>query len=140
MTLRGFRPARSRPRRGAAFFVLILAVVLVVVGAMMTLVRSEWSSAMRQRERFRIDAMHRAIDAVAMTQLQFEKEEMYLLPIDSENDEHIEVTINGSSGGGDNELIYTARWLRGNQLIDMLARTATDEPNDEEVEENDDKT
>lgn len=138
MTLRRRQTGGSRHRRGAAFFVLILAVVLVVVGAMMTLVRSEWSSAMRRSERFRVQAMHRAIDAVATTQPLSETTERYLLPIDAEKEEHIEVTITRSSDGNGNELIYTARWLRGNQLIDMLARTATDQPNDE-VEENDDE-
>lgn len=122
-------------RRGAAFFVLILAVVLVVVGAMMTLVRSEWSSAIRQRERFRIETMNRAIEAVATRDIKSPENTTLSLPIDSKNGERIEVTVGVSP---EDKRIYTARWLRGNQLLDMLARTVTDKTNDE-VEENNGK-
>lgn len=138
MMLRVSVSSRSSDRRGAAFFVLILAVVLVVIGSMMTLVRSEWMSAMRQRERWRIETLERAIESVSMATVESRDGseswpgQEITLPIDSANEERIEVTIEASPND-DGGRIYTAHWLRGNQSIDMLERTVGGVPNRDEL-------
>ncbi len=108
------RPRRPRrlQRSGAAFLILIVVVLLVVVAATQTLVRSELSGRRSESDRMRVRAMKAAIDAVSESNV--DSGELVRLPLDDASREHIEVTLN------EEESVITARWLRGDQLIDEM--------------------
>ena len=100
------------PRTGAAFLLLIFLVLLVVLGAAQTMVRSEMTARRGETGRQRVRSMVMAIDAAQ--DLGRESTDALRLPIDTAAKEFIEVTVSqdGSS--------VVARWLRGDQLIDQM--------------------
>ena len=100
------------PRTGAAFLLLIFLVLLVVLGAVQTMVRSEMTARRGETGRQRVRSMVMAIDAAQ--DLGRESTDAVRLPIDTAAKEFIEVTVSqdGSS--------VVARWLRGDQLIDQM--------------------
>ena len=100
------------PRTGAAFLLLIFLVLLVVLGAAQTMVRSEMTTRRGEVGRQRVRSMVMAIDAAQ--DLGGESTDALRLPIDPAAKEFIEVTINRDASS------VVARWLRGDQLIDEM--------------------
>lgn len=103
------------PRRGAAFLILVVLVLLVVVDATRTLVRSEVSSRQYERGQARLRSMRAAINAASQTPL--ESNTPIRFPVDQRSEEHIEVTA------AEDGLRITARWLKGDQEIDKMTQT-----------------
>jgi hypothetical protein len=103
----------SRTRRtGAAFLLLVFLVLLVVLGATQTMVRSEMTTRRGELGRQRLRSMLIAIDAAQ--NLSGESTDPVRLPIDPAANEFIEVTVNQDASS------VVARWLRGDQLIDEM--------------------
>ncbi len=100
------------PRTGAAFLLLIFLVLLVVLGAAQTMVRSEMANRRGEVGRQRVRSMVMAIHAVQ--DLSGESSDALRLPIDPAANEFIEVTVNRDASS------VVARWLRGDQLIDEM--------------------
>ena len=102
------------PRNGAAFLLLIFLVLLVVLGATQTMVRSEMTTRRNEQGRLRIRSMVTAIDAAQ--NMAGESTDSVRLPIEPAANEFIEVTIN------QDESRVVARWLRGDQVIDEMTQ------------------
>jgi hypothetical protein len=104
----------SKPvaRSGAAFLILIVLVLLVVVGATQTLVRSEVTARRSEVERMRVRTMRAAINAA--TQAAIDSEAPVRLPLLDVPSESIEVSVN------EDQSTVTARWLKGEQVIDQM--------------------
>ena len=102
------------PRNGAAFLLLIFLVLLVVLGATQTMVRSEMTTRRNEQGRLRIRSMVTAIDAAQ--NMAGESIASVRLPIEPASNEFIEVTINQD----DSRVV--ARWLRGDQVIDEMTQ------------------
>ena len=103
--------SRTR-RKGAAFLLLVFLVLLVVLGATQTMVRSEMTTRRGELGRQRLRSMVIAIDAAQ--NLSGESTDPVRLPIDPAANEFIEVTVNQDASS------VVARWLRGDQLIDEM--------------------
>ena len=106
-------PKSNRPSRtGAAFLLLIVMVLLVVVGATQTLVRSELTTRRSESERIRLRSMVSAIDVVR--QFAEDSTDPVRLPLDESGSEFIELTIDTDPSQ------ITARWFKGQQVIDEM--------------------
>ena len=103
--------SRTR-RKGAAFLLLVFLVLLVVLGATQTMVRSEMTTRRGELGRQRLRSMVIAIDAAQ--NLSGESANPVRLPIDPAANEFIEVTVDQDASS------VVARWLRGDQLIDEM--------------------
>jgi hypothetical protein len=106
--------SKCSARKGAAFLLLIFLVLLVVLGATQTMVRSEMTTRRSEQGRLRIRSMVTAIDAAQ--NMTGESTDSVRLPIESAANEFIEVTVYK------NDSRVVARWLRGNQVIDEMTQ------------------
>lgn len=101
-------------RTGAAFLLLIFLVLLVVLGATQTMVRSEMTARRGEQSRLRVRSMLTAIDAVQNMASEFSTP--IRLPIEPASNEFIEVTVN------QDESRIDARWMRGDQVLDEMTQ------------------
>ncbi len=101
-------------RTGAAFLLLIFLVLLVVLGATQTMVRTEMMNRRNEQGRLRIRSLVTAI--VAAQNMTGESTTSVRLPIEPAANEFIEVTVNK------NESRVVARWLRGDQVLDEMTQ------------------
>ncbi len=106
--------SKCSARTGAAFLLLIFLVLLVVLGATQTMVRSEMTTRRSEQGRLRIRSMVTAIDAAQ--KMSGESTDAVRLPIEPATNEFIEVTIHK------NDSRVVARWLRGDQVIDEMTQ------------------
>jgi hypothetical protein len=102
------------PRKGAAFLILVVLVLLVLVGATRTLVRSEVTSRRSEGDQARVRSMRAAINATLQT--THDSSDPIRFPLDDKSTEYIELTVNQ-----DRSLI-TARWYKGDQAIDAMTQ------------------
>ena len=93
---------------------LVVMVLLVVVGATQTLVRSELTTRRSEAGRLRISSMVSAIEAVQ--QIGGDAANPVSLPVDESRGEFIEVSINQEKSH------IIARWIKGDQVIDQMRR------------------
>lgn len=107
---------RSGPetRKGAAFLILVILVLLVLVGATRALVRSEVSSRRSEADQTRVRSMRTAIDAGL--QATRDSTGPIRLPLGEKPPEYIELTIDKSASR------ITARWFKGDQMIDRMTQ------------------
>lgn len=110
------RRRRIRSRRGAAFLMLVVAVLIVIVGASQMLVQGEMASRRGESTRDRIRSLETAI-GVSSQSGQSET----VLPLDADADERIEVTAEADQRD-EGKQRWTARLLRGDQVVDSLTR------------------
>ena len=103
--------SRSK-RSGAAFLLLVMMVLLVIVGATQVLVRGEVTTRRSETSRLRVQSMAAAIEATQ--QLVGDLADPISLPLDPSRGEFIEVTINEE----ESEII--ARWIKNDQVIDQM--------------------
>jgi hypothetical protein len=99
-------------RSGAAFLLFVVMVVLVVVGATQTMVRSEWTARRGEAGRMRVRSMAAAIDAVVQDSVV--AAEPIVLPVDESRNESIEISMDHQHG------YIIARWMKGDQVIDQM--------------------
>ena len=105
--------ARSA-RTGAAFLLLIFLILLVVLGATQTMVRSEMSNRHHERGRLRVRSMQSAMDAA--TNIDGKRPDSIRLPVAPEANEFIEVTVN------QDESSVRAQWWRGDRVLDQMTQ------------------
>ena len=119
----GGRSRVRSTRRGAAFLVLVVLVLLVLVDATRTLVQGEVASRRNDRDQARVRSMRTAIDV--MYRANQEAVENLRLPLDDQSSEFIEVTSSTESSS------ITARWFRGDQVIDQMTQRIDRQPSEE---------
>lgn len=105
------------PRRGAAFVMLVVLLLLLIIATAQTLITSELSLRRSESAAERARSMATAIQRLSRD--DFPPNTALRLPVDTGSDQWIEVAINGE--------MISARWLRGDQLIDELSRPLTTE-------------
>ncbi len=115
----------TQPRRdGAAFFMLVLAILIVIMSATSLLIRGEWLARRSQRDQSQTQTLISAIEVASDASA-----DSMTLPIDPESNERIEIELDQETDR------YTARWLRKDETLDTLTRNAKnqneEEPNDE---------
>ena len=101
-------------RTGAAFLLLIFLMLLVVLGATQTMVRSEMSNRRNEQGRLRLRSMQTAIDTAV--KMKGERPDSIRLPIAQESNEFIEVQLN------QDESSVIAQWRRGDQVLDQMTQ------------------
>lgn len=103
---------RRTRRHGAAFLMLVVLVLLLVLGATQTLVRSEMTLRRGETARLRVRSMAAAIDAAR--EALNSSTEAVRFPVDSDSNQYIEVTQTSDQS----RLI--ARWVKGDKTIDEM--------------------
>ena len=107
----------SKRRPGAAFLMLVVMILLVVVGATQTLLRNELTLRRGETDRIRVRTLRAAIEAVqSADSLASAGDESapIRLPLDDSSGQFIEVTINQDQSQ------ITARWTKGGRVIDEM--------------------
>ena len=108
------RSRRTRVRSGAAFLILVVLVLLVVIGSTQTLVRSELTARRSEVDRIRVRSMLSAIDAAQ--KLDADPAQVVRFPLDDAGKAYIETSINEAQS----HLI--ARWVEGDTVVDEVRR------------------
>ncbi|GAA5506045.1 hypothetical protein [Novipirellula caenicola] len=115
----GNQRSKRSVRRGAAFLLLVVVVLMVVVEATRTMLVGEFSLRKSETERTRVRTMIAAIDAVGAL-----GEGSVDLPVNEANQERIVVSL-----GEDQQI--TARWMRGDHVVDQLTRQQQESESEE---------
>jgi len=118
----------DKSRTGAAFLLLVIAVLLVVTGATFQLVQSEWMIRGGQGQQRRVETMRRAVEAVedaaAVTDAT-DSQDAIRLPIgDNQWIEVKKVSTNGNPS-------WVADWVRNGNVIDTFEKQIEKQNNDE---------
>lgn len=103
---------RRHSRKGAAFLILVILVLLVVVGATQGLLRGELTTRRSEVDRLRARSMTAAIEAAE--QAMMKSVDPIRLPVDESWDEYLELSINKDKSQ------ITARWVKRDQVIDEM--------------------
>lgn len=106
---------RRHSRKGAAFLILVILVLLVVVGATQGLLRGELTTRRSEVDRLRARSMTAAIEAAE--QAMMKSVDPIRLPMDESSDEYVELSINKDKSQ------ITARWVKRDQVIDEMRQT-----------------
>lgn len=113
------RAGRStRPRRGAAFLMLVVLVLLVIVAAAKTMIVSEISMRRAEISSLRGETLNLAIDRART--LELGSAGPVRLPVDRTLDQWIEVTVTDDG--------VRARWYSGDVVLDEVARPSEPDP------------
>lgn len=110
---------KQSARRGAAFLLLVIAVLLVITGATFQMLQSEWTIRRARGEAQRAETMQRAIDAVANADAA--SDQAVRMPVDE--NQWIEVATQSNDDG--EQLV--ANWVRNGNVIDTLKRRMNDD-------------
>ncbi|QDT12048.1 hypothetical protein [Planctomycetes bacterium K23_9] len=114
-------------RSGAVYVILVVALLLVVLGASAAMLRGEVASQRNSASQMKSDTLLRAITAAK--NLQFDRTNEIVLPIDS--DQKIVITANAD------KTQLTAKWLRRDKLQQSITRSMKLQSDDSESESED---
>ncbi len=117
---------QARSRRGVAFLMLVVVLVLVVLGATHRLVQNEIQARRGLRDQIRSQTMLAAIKRASRANLDIPSDSPWTLPLGKTDNEHLEV----SQGDDQSEIIV--RWLRDGEVIDEMIRKVAPAPTDSE--------
>jgi len=117
--------SRMGSRRGAAFLVLVVMVLLLVLAATKGLVQTELQSRRGNRDWLRSQTIDAAVTRWRQADLAAPKNsQILILPIGVGDDEYLEVSKNKDS---ENETL-TIRWLRGGNVTGQVIRHTEAKP------------
>ncbi len=101
-----------KSRRGAAFVLLIAAVLFVVLGAWQAMLRSEVSSRRNDRDRTQTQTMIRAIELAG----SLDRKEEIVLPVDETTKQEIKVAPDND------KKVWVANWIVDGEVVKTISR------------------
>ena len=105
-------------RRGAAFVLLVVAILMVVLGAWQALLRGEVSSRRNDRDRAQSITMARAIEVASSLKTQ----DAVVLPVDESTKQEIKVAPN------DDKTLWVANWIMDGEIVKTISRPMKQQP------------
>ncbi len=119
---------RKHPtRNGAAFLIMVVALLVVILAASNAMLRGEVASQRNQRKRMQTDTLLRSIAATESMHHDWQTD--LVLPIDQ--DQSIHITAN------DDKTQLTAKWLRGTKTQNSITRQIKPHDDDSNPESKD---
>jgi type II secretory pathway component PulK len=114
-------PRQNRKaRRGAAFLLLVVLVLLAVLGASQSVLQGEITHRRSEADQHRVRIMNRAIGSVALHVSELaasDSNDSMRLPVNDATEEFIEVSWDES------KTKLMAQWRRGDQVLDQMTTT-----------------
>lgn len=112
------RKQRKNNRSGAAFVLLVVAVLMVVLGAWQALLRGEVSSRRNDRNRAQTATLSRAIELASSLQAN----DPIVLPIDESTNQEINVAPN------EQKTLWIANWIIDGEVVNTISRPLKPQP------------